>query len=361
MDITIDVENYKLNVRTAGVIIHNNKVLTHRNLNSNHYALVGGRVEIGEDSASAVKREIQEELGKDAEITGYIATIENFFEMKGSNYHEILFIHQLEFVNEEDKKLEYTLKNIEGKEYLQYEWLELNKIDKYPLYPRAVQKILKEEKFPTHEINNDMVSPKVKEYIEQNIFPLYNRNEEAHGINHIKTVIDRSIKFAKEQNVNIDMAYVIAAYHDLGNYKDRKTHEIISAQMFAEDENMKKFFNEGQRKIIKEAIQDHRASCDHEPRSIYGKIVSTADRTIIDIDYTIKRTYSYGRRYEIDLSEEEQIERVYEYLNNKYGQEGYVKKYLEDKEFDEALQKLRQALLDKNSFIKRIKEVVSYK
>ena len=156
MDITLDVEDYKLNIRAAGVIIHNGKILAHRNINSDHYALVGGRVQIGENSAKTVKREIQEELGKNIEITGYIATIENFFEMKGSKYHEILFVHQAEFINDEDKKIEYTLKNKEGKDYLQYEWLDLNKIEEYPLYPKAIQTILKEQKFPTHKINDEL-------------------------------------------------------------------------------------------------------------------------------------------------------------------------------------------------------------
>lgn len=156
MDITLDVEDYKLNIRAAGVIIYNGKILAHRNINSDHYALVGGRVQIGENSAKTVKREMQEELGKNVEITGYIATIENFFEMKGSKYHEILFVHQAEFINEEDKKIEYTLKNKEGKDYLQYEWLDLSKIEEYPLYPKAIQTILKEKKFPTHKINDEL-------------------------------------------------------------------------------------------------------------------------------------------------------------------------------------------------------------
>ena len=64
MDITINVEDYKLNVRAAGIIIHNNKVLTHKNINENHYALIGGRVRIGEDSETTLKREIFEEMGK---------------------------------------------------------------------------------------------------------------------------------------------------------------------------------------------------------------------------------------------------------------------------------------------------------
>ena len=156
MDITLDVNNYKLNVRAAGVMIHNGKILVHRNVNSDHYALIGGRVEIGENSVDTIKREIKEELGKDIEIIGYISTIENFFEMKNSKYHEIMFVHKIEFINEDDKKIEYTMKNIEGKEYLQYEWIEINKIDEYPLVPKVIKNILKENKFPIHKINDEL-------------------------------------------------------------------------------------------------------------------------------------------------------------------------------------------------------------
>ena len=153
MDITIDVENYKLNIRAAVVIIHNNKVLTHRNINSNHYSLPGGRVEIGENSADTIKREISEEMGKKIEITGYISTIENFFEMNNQKYHEIMFIHKAEFVNEEDKILQETIKNIEGKDFLQYDWVDLDKIDEYPIMTKVIKEILKEKIYPVHKIN----------------------------------------------------------------------------------------------------------------------------------------------------------------------------------------------------------------
>lgn len=124
------------------------------------------------------------------------------------------------------------------------------------------------------------------------------------------------------------------------------------------DEKIKQWFTDEQRSIIREAIEDHRASSNHEPRTIYGKIISTADRTIIDIDNTIKRSYSYGKRNYIGLTEEEQIERVYQHLTEKYGENGYAKVYLEDKEFEDALDKLRQALSNKEEFIKRVKKVV---
>lgn len=195
-------------------------------------------------------------------------------------------------------------------------------------------------------------------YIEKEIFPLYSRNEEGHGIKHIKTVIKRSLEIASDYDVNIDMVYTIASYHDLGHYIDRKRHEIISAEIFIKDEKIKQWFTDEQRIMIKEAIEDHRASSNHEPRTIYGKIVSTADRTIIDIDNTIKRSYSYGKRNYDNLTEEEQIERVYQHLSEKYGENGYAKIYLEDKKFEEALDKLRQALSNKTEFIKKVKKVI---
>ncbi len=156
MDLTIDIEEYKLNIRVGAVIIHNNKILTHKNINKDHYCLPGGRVEIGENSEEAIKREIYEELGKKVEITRYISTIENFFEMENKKYHEIMFVHNVEFKNEEDKKIDYILKNIEGKKGLQYEWIDLNEIDKYNILPKCIKEILKEEKFPTHKINNEL-------------------------------------------------------------------------------------------------------------------------------------------------------------------------------------------------------------
>ena len=67
-----------------------------------------------------------------------------------------MFVHKIEFTNEEDKKIENTMKNVEGKEYLQYEWIDLESIDNYPLLPIAIKDILKENKFPIHKINNDL-------------------------------------------------------------------------------------------------------------------------------------------------------------------------------------------------------------
>ena len=157
MDITIDVDNYKLNVRSAGVMIHNGKILVHRSINSDHYALIGGRVEIGENSADTIKREIKEELGKNIKITGYISTIENFFELKGIKYHEIMFVYKAEFCNEEDKKIEYTMENMEGgiESDIHYEWIKMDELEEYPLKPQKIINVIKSGEYPVHLINED--------------------------------------------------------------------------------------------------------------------------------------------------------------------------------------------------------------
>lgn len=156
MDLTLDVEDYRLNIRSAGIIIHNNKVLTHVNKNEKHICLPGGRVEIGETSEETIKREIQEELGKEIQIINYMATIENFFKYENKKYHEIYFLYKIEFTNKEDKKIDYTMHNVEGKEYLHYEWIDLDKIDKYNLLPICLKRILRMKQFPVHMINNDL-------------------------------------------------------------------------------------------------------------------------------------------------------------------------------------------------------------
>lgn len=156
MDLSIKLGSYKLNIRATGVIIHNNKILLHKNRNEDYYALLGGRVAIGENSEETIKREVMEELGKKVEVLDYIATIENFFEIKGLKYHEIMFVHRIEFVDKEDKLIEHTLKNIEGEDNIQYEWIDLNEFDEHVILPKDIKEVLKKGIYPVHLINNDI-------------------------------------------------------------------------------------------------------------------------------------------------------------------------------------------------------------
>ena len=156
MDLTIDIEGYKLNIRAVGIIIHNNKVLFHKSTNREYYALIGGRVKIGEDSKSTVKRELEEELGKEVEVEQFLGIIENFFVKDKAKYHEILFIYKVEFKNDKDKKIETTLENAEGEKNLKYYWIDINELDEYKIVPSEIKKILKEKKYPFGIIVNNI-------------------------------------------------------------------------------------------------------------------------------------------------------------------------------------------------------------
>lgn len=67
-------------------------------------------------------------------------------------------------------------------------------------------------------------------YIETGIIPKYSEFDKGHGIDHVRSVIDESLKLAVNCNVNLDYAYVIAAYHDLGLCEGRELHHIVSGK-----------------------------------------------------------------------------------------------------------------------------------
>lgn len=204
------------------------------------------------------------------------------------------------------------------------------------------------------KINEDL-----KKYIMENVLPNYEKNEAGHGISHINYVIERSFKFAKlVDDINYDMVYVIAAYHDIGHYIDAKNHEKVSAEMLLADKELRRFFTEEEIKIMAEAVYDHRASLKGEPRSIYGKIVSSADRNTI-IENPLKRTYSYRVAHNKNYNIDEIIEESRLHLLEKFGIDGYAndKMYFKDLDYERFLQDIRALTSDKDLFKKKFCEV----
>jgi uncharacterized protein len=188
------------------------------------------------------------------------------------------------------------------------------------------------------------------DYIENNIFPEYEKNEQGHGIEHVRYVIERCLRFAKQfDSLDLNMLYTIAAFHDIGHYIDKKNHEKVSAEIFYNNMDMTEFFTTEERIIIKEGIEDHRASSNSVPRSIYGKIISSADRST-DINEFLKRTHSYTLKYEPNLNQDEIIERAYNHTKDKYGDSGYAKSYVVDDEYNQFKNKISELLNDKERF-----------
>lgn len=193
----------------------------------------------------------------------------------------------------------------------------------------------------------DKVNTKIKEYVKENIFPDYDPHA-GHGLPHINYVIRRSLNFAEQApEVNIDMVYTIAAYHDIGRKVDNEHHEIESAKIFLNDDFMKDIFNVNERKLIAEAIEDHRASSKHEPRSIYGKIVSSADRNN-SVEQILDRIYDYTKSLHPDFTEDEILADACLHLRKKYGKNGYAssKMFFHDPDYEQFMQDVEDLTLD---------------
>ena len=198
-----------------------------------------------------------------------------------------------------------------------------------------------------------MINKQLKQYIETQVLPVYENNEQGHGIKHIEYVVRRSLEFAKQvEGVNLDMVYTIASYHDIGHHIDAKNHEKVSADIFADDENMYYFFTDDEINTIYEAIQDHRASGDSEPRSIYGKIVSSADRRT-DINNVMTTMYTYGLKNSPEQTLQENIEDAYNHICRKFAYGGYAisKMYFKDEEFDKMVEQAEYFKNHKDEFI----------
>lgn len=167
----------------------------------------------------------------------------------------------------------------------------------------------------------------MKRYIETEILPRYEAFDKAHQRDHADYVIRQSLELAKHYDVDMDMVYAIAAYHDTGLAVDRKTHHLESGKVVRNDKRLVEWFTEDQIEIMAQAVEDHRASNKNEPRSIYGKIVAEADRQI-DGMTILRRTIQFGLNHYPDLDREGHWGRTLEHINEKYAEGGYLRLWI---------------------------------
>ena len=204
------------------------------------------------------------------------------------------------------------------------------------------------------------VNLEIMQFIEQQILPRYVAFGESHGLRHVNRVIKNSIKLAMVTGADIDMAYVIAAYHDLGMEGPRAIHHITSGKILLADTRLRRWFTPEQIKIMKEAVEDHRASSSRQPRSIYGKIVAEADRDI-DPHEIFLRAIQYGKENYPEKSKEEQWERFADHMEEKYSNNGYIKLWIPNSPNEKALKELRNIIEDKtllrDTFLKIWEEI----
>ena len=190
----------------------------------------------------------------------------------------------------------------------------------------------------THSPSLDLV-----EFVETNILPQYAQFDRAHNMEHVTRVIRNALDLVRKTGADINMVYTIAAYHDLGMSGPRAVHHITGGKILAADARLKRWFTAEQIKIMKEAVEDHRASASHAPRSLYGKIIAEADRDIVP-EIVFQRAVEYGLSNYPELTHEQQWQRFRQHMDEKYSVNGYIHLWISGSPNEKRLKELRDII-----------------
>lgn len=174
----------------------------------------------------------------------------------------------------------------------------------------------------------------LKEYIKNEIKSKYKNFDKGHNIAHFNFVTKNCVNYGKQlidkgEKVDLDIAYIVGAYHDIGITMGREGHALSSGKILRKDKMLKNFYLEEIIEMMAQAVEDHSSHLSYEPRNIYGKIVADADRN--NTKYLVfSRPIKYGLKNEQKgMSKEWHINRVYNFVNSKFGRNGYVKYQLD--------------------------------
>ena len=192
------------------------------------------------------------------------------------------------------------------------------------------------------------MSDSLRQYIETEVIPQSGAFDKAHREDHARAVIERALKMAQQYpEVDEEMLYTASACHDLGLAVDRKTHHLESGKIIRADKKLREWFTPEQVEVIAQAAEDHRASAQTPPRSLYGCLVAEADRMIVP-ETIIRRTIQFGLSHYPELEREGHWERTLEHLHEKYAEGGYLKLLIPGSPNEAPLAQLRAIIHDEN-------------
>ena len=190
-----------------------------------------------------------------------------------------------------------------------------------------------------------MIRESLHRYIDEEIIPRYAAFDKAHREDHARSVMDRAMTMGKAYDIDEEMLLTAAACHDLGLAVDRKTHHLESGRIIREDVRLREWFSPEQVEVIAKAAEDHRASAQTPPRSIYGRLVAEADR-MIDPLTIIRRTVQFGLSHYPELDREGHWQRTLEHLHEKYAEGGYLHLLIPGSPNEAPLEALREIIRD---------------
>jgi 8-oxo-dGTP pyrophosphatase MutT (NUDIX family) len=143
--LSFPIGDQRFNYRVAAVIIVDGHVLVCREDDDDYCMLPGGRVELGEDSRTALAREIAEELDLPAEIGTLLATSESLYDREDQHFHELGFFYAVSLPGQAPNGNHPWLRRWDEGHDLQFSWLPFsgNLLEENNILPRFVPQMLR--------------------------------------------------------------------------------------------------------------------------------------------------------------------------------------------------------------------------
>lgn len=147
MVITMQEEGTRFNARVGAIIYNENKTkILIENHHDKRYMFPGGRIDVHEESKTAIERELIEELNLKANLNlKYI--VEMFIKSPKTKYHEIGFY----FVTQiKENLISNNFKSLDGDSY--FMWVPIDDLDQYNMLAKPIK-----DKVMNNEINTNIL------------------------------------------------------------------------------------------------------------------------------------------------------------------------------------------------------------
>ncbi|MDC2864163.1 NUDIX hydrolase [Bacillus sp. BP-3] len=142
MDIVFADNGKRFNYRVAAVCIENGRVLLHRGKGDSFWCLPGGRVQMLENSETALKRELREELEVAANIKRLLWVVEKFFTYDNHKFHEICFYYETSLEDCSIPKTGSFIREDGGREF-EFQWVQIEELHLFHTQPAFLKTKLK--------------------------------------------------------------------------------------------------------------------------------------------------------------------------------------------------------------------------
>ena len=135
-------DTYICDLRVAGVLIKNGKILVQRDRHGNEYAIPGGHVKVGEIMTESLIREFKEETGAEITCERLLWSEECFWENSGRKVHNVSFYYLISFSPDFDIPDHGQFIPQKDNDSVLLGWIPIKEIEQLTIYPEFIKQTI---------------------------------------------------------------------------------------------------------------------------------------------------------------------------------------------------------------------------